>query len=227
MPFKDKERQKEYHKQYRLKNKDKLKENIKEYQLKNKDKLKENREKNKDKLKEYQLKNKDKLKEYHKQYHLKNKDKATKYYKEYNKEYNKTEKRIKLNKISNWKTYGLIDSDNDNYEKTYQRYIDTTNCDLCNIELTDGTNITAKHMEHDHKTGLFRNIVCPKCNNKIKVIETPCKSNTGIKNIYYNKRSKLYKYDKTTNGVKVHKTFKELHHSICYSIVQDLITDLS
>ena len=188
MPFKDKERQKEYQKCY---------------------------------MKEYQLKNKDKLKEYKKEYHLKNKDKLKKYFED------NIEKESCRRRKQNWKKNGLVDSDNDNYEKIHQRYIDTTNCDLCNVVLTTDNKITSKNMEHDHETGLFRNVVCRKCNLKIRDTESPSRSNTGIKNITYVKRRNHYRYDKTTNRVKVYKAFKELHHTICYSIVHDLITDLS
>jgi len=144
------------------------------------------------------------------------------------KEYRKTEKGIKIQKKHAWKKNGLVDSDDDNYEKIHQRYIDTTNCDLCNIKLTTGkkTTSTTKSMEHDHKTGLFRNIVCHKCNVKIRDIETPCKSNTGIKNITFTKRDKLYLYTKTNNGVIIQKSFKELDDAICYSVINDMIIKL-
>ena len=160
------------------------------------------------------------------EYKLKNKDKEKEYRKEYNKEYRKTEKGIKIAMINNWKTIGLIDSDNDNYEKIYQIYMDTANCDLCNVVLTTGKNNTSKNMEHDHKTGLFRNVVCHTCNVKIRDIETPCKSNTGIKNISYNKKRNHYRYEKTTNGVRIYDHFKELDDAICYSVINDMILKL-
>ena len=70
----NKDKHKEYMKEYCLKNKDKIKEYKKEYCLKNNDKIKEskkehyhkNKDKIKEKLKEYRLNNKDKLKEYNK-----------------------------------------------------------------------------------------------------------------------------------------------------------------
>ena len=49
MPYKDKEKNKEYDKKYREENKEK----IKEYRESNKEKAKEYRENNKDKIKEY------------------------------------------------------------------------------------------------------------------------------------------------------------------------------
>jgi len=156
--------------------------------------------------------------------HAKEKCKSC-YMKEYRKKYNKTDKEIKRKRIDRWKRRGLIDSDDDNYEKIHQRYIDTTNCDLCNVELTTGNNNTSKNMEHDHETGLFRNVVCHTCNIKIKDIETPCRSNTGIKNISYDINN-YYHYTKTNNGVIIQKSFKELDDAICYSVINDMIIKL-
>jgi hypothetical protein len=175
MPFKDKERQKEYHKQYRLKNKE---------QIKNKDKLRKK-----------------------------------KYFE------NNTEKESIRRRKQNWKQQGLIDSDNDNYEKINHRWLNTTNCDLCNVILTNDKSETNKEMEHDHKTGLFRNVVCHICNIKIRDKEAICRSNTGIKNItlYH---EKYYKYSKTVDKKNVTKHFKELDDAICYSVINYMILQL-
>ena len=62
MAYKDKEKKREYNREYRLKNKDKRR----EYYLKNKDKIN-------DKKREYHLKNKDKIKDKMREYNLKNK----------------------------------------------------------------------------------------------------------------------------------------------------------
>jgi len=184
---------------------------------------------------EYREKNREKKRITDREYHKKNKDKRKEYDKKNRKHltemsriYRQTEKGLKMYKISDWKKNGLVDSDNDNYDKIYQRYMDTANCDLCNVVLTIGkqNTSTTKCMEHDHKTGLFRNIVCLKCNVKIRDIETPCKSNTGIKNISFVKKQKIYLYSKITNGEKVNKYFKKLDEAICYSVINDMILKL-
>ena len=72
--------------------------------------------------------------------------------------YQKTEAGKKSMRISSWKTQGII---SDDYNKLYERYINTTICDLCKINL----NNIKKCIEHCHNTGTFRNIVCSKCNN--------------------------------------------------------------
>lgn len=44
-------------------------------------------------------------------------------------------------------------------------YVNTTHCDCCNIQLITGkTGGSHKVMDHNHKTGEFRNILCHNCN---------------------------------------------------------------
>ncbi len=139
-------------------------------------------------------------------------------------EYRKTDKEIKRTRKYDWKKSGLIDSHNDNYETIYQRYIDTTNCDLCNVQLTKKkiTTSTTKCMEHNHQTGLFRNIVCHNCNIIMRDKDKLLKSNSGIKNIHYCKLRKRYSYQKIINKIKIHKRFKSKIHAICYKYIVNL-----
>ena len=85
------------------------------------------------------------------------------------KKYKKTPAGIKSRIISHWKNYGLIDSNNDKYEKLYNLYLNTNECNICKYEF-DKSNV--KNMDHCHSTGLFRQILCHRCNthdNWIKV----------------------------------------------------------
>ena len=128
----NKERKKEYMKEWREKNKDK----IKEYNEKNHDKKlkrqKEYRENNKDKIKEYNEKNKEKIREQKKEYHEKNKDEISKKQKEYyekNKE-TKREKYKELNKIYREKHFTFFMFLNrvcKYYTREYYRYISLEN----------------------------------------------------------------------------------------------------
>tara|TARA_R110000868_G_C10343787_1_gene715537 strand:- start:42 stop:407 length:366 start_codon:yes stop_codon:yes gene_type:complete len=98
-----------------------------------------------------------------KKYRDKNKEKHNAYNKEYNKEYNKTYNGMKNNKISRWRSWGIK---HDNFDDLFKLYYDTTNCADCNVELTRGTKNcnTTKCLDHDHTTGLFRDVICLSCN---------------------------------------------------------------
>jgi len=139
MPYKDKEKNKESKKKYYQENK----ETIKEYRKEHKQQQKEWREENKEHIKEYRKEHKQQQKEW-------------------SKEYNQTDKGKKIRRIGNWKHRGLICED---YDKLYEYYINTNECDNCGIELIEGLcGANHKCMDHSHKTGLFRNILCNTCN---------------------------------------------------------------
>jgi len=108
---------------------------------------KQYRQKNKKKIKEYVKLNKEKIALNHKKYNLKNKDKRRK---------------------REWRYHGLIDSDNDNYNRIHDLWLNQKYCNACDIELTrTGKTInTQACMDHDHETGLFRHIICQKCNSQ-------------------------------------------------------------
>jgi hypothetical protein len=120
-----------------------------EYYEKNKDKILEERkeyyEKNKEKIKEYKINNKDKIKEQ-------------------NKEYFQTEQGIKSSRITKWKTRGVESED---YDALYEYYINCKYCENCEVELVEGSfGANKKVLDHCHKTGMFRNILCCGCNNR-------------------------------------------------------------
>ena len=84
-----------------------------------------------------------------------------------------------------WIRKGLI---MDNFEEIYQKYIYATNCELCDKKFIKSND---RQMEHNHKTGEFRNIVCRKC-NLIKADRQQINSKSGY--IGINKKT-----DKTCN----------------------------
>ena len=73
----------------------------------------------------------------------------------------------KYDAIYNWKKYGLI---YDNYDELYEVYIKTMECQHCKTEFTEKN---WRCMDHDHTTGLFRKIVCHRCNNQDIYIRFP------------------------------------------------------
>jgi len=120
--------------------------------------------------KNYFEKNKDKLKEQRKIYREKNKEQIASKVKEYAEkhkdkilEYHKTEAYRKCVRISGWKQHGII---SDNFDELYNHYINCWKCELCHVELIEGDTASNRRcLDHDHKTGLFRNILCNTCNS--------------------------------------------------------------
>jgi len=111
-------------------------------------------EKQKQSRREYNEKNKERIKQKKKEYRENNKTKIA----ENNKEYRQTPNGKKSTTINNWKKYGLI---HDNYDELYDKYLDTSECDVCKY-VFDETN--KRCMDHDHTTNLFRQFLCNKCN---------------------------------------------------------------
>ena len=82
--------------------------------------------------------------------------------KEYNKKYPEKAK------IYKWKRWGMKLKPNQEWESIYLFYITCENCEECAIELTDEKKITSTRrcLDHDHDTGLIRNVLCHSCNVK-------------------------------------------------------------
>ena len=185
-----KEKAKEYRRQYYLQNKDKwakyVKGNQSEYQ-------KEWYQKNKDRLVEKQRKySEEKKKDI--EWVEKQKERAKIY---------ATEKKFK---VTAWKKNGLIGD----YDTIWERYCNTSHCDLCNVELTMESKITTtrKSMEHCHKTGQFRNITCHKCNMGRK--DTYTNNTTGHTGIYLVNDEGRIRYRHKT------RRFKTLEEAVQY-----------
>tara|TARA_R110000787_G_scaffold246402_1_gene352158 strand:+ start:220 stop:675 length:456 start_codon:yes stop_codon:yes gene_type:complete len=119
-------------------------------------------------MKQYRQENREKRAEYNKQYYQENKEKIAEKKIEYYKQYYQTDQCRKVRRIGQWKHSGLIDSDNDNYESIYDYYINTTQCENCDVELTQDryNTSTTRCLDHSHITGLFRNILCQGCNRR-------------------------------------------------------------
>ena len=116
-----------------------------------------------DKKKQYRKDNIEKIKIQKQEYYQNNKEKFKQYRednKEYIKEYKKSDKGVKSDRLSCWRSRGLISED---YDKIYERFILTEECDNCGILLDEDPN-TRKCMDHSHTTGEFRNILCNLCN---------------------------------------------------------------
>ena len=80
--------------------------------------------------------------------------------KEYMRNLQKQPHIIKTRTIKTWKKRGII---HDDYEALYEKYLNTSHCELCNV-LLEGNGKTKKCCDHDHENGKFRNILCNNCN---------------------------------------------------------------
>ena len=76
-------------------------------------------------------------------------------------------KEQKYNSIKTWKNSGLI---YDDYDDLFEVYRKTLVCQHCNKEFK---NRSDRCMDHCHKTGLFRKIVCKSCNSNDFYINHP------------------------------------------------------
>ena len=105
-------------------------------------------------------------------------------------------------KISNWKQKGLKCKDREEYEYIYWFWFYNERCENCNCEYTIKNK---KCMDHNHETGLFRNILCNACNTNLN-----CRNKSGIPNISWFKLNKCWRYVKQVNGKQYSKCSKDL-----------------
>ena len=107
------------------------------------------KERRKEICKLYREKNKEKIKE---KYLLSQENKII------------TEEDKKKRRIKDWKRRGVI---NDDFNSLYEYYLNCKFCEECNVELVEGNKVkNHKCLDHNHKTGEFRNVLCHSCNIK-------------------------------------------------------------
>ncbi len=129
-------------------------------------------ERNREYQRAYYEKNKDKIAKQRKAYRQQNREKIAKQKrvysaknKEHKKAYYQSEQGKKSGRISKWKRTGIISED---YDALYDKVFNTSHCEECGVKLTVDKKMTSttRCCDHDHATGLFRNVLCHSCNVK-------------------------------------------------------------
>jgi hypothetical protein len=118
--------------------------------------------------------------------------------------YRSTSKGKKRSILSNWRFAGLVGD----YDLIYDRYIKAKNCEFCGCLMTkEKEGGRQKCMEHNHRTGEFRGIVCQKCNTTQLDRKRPTHNTSGHTGICFMKEKSgkwFWVYRKQHEG----KTFK-------------------
>ena len=83
----------------------------------------------------------------------------------------------KSSKKKYWKWVGV---NMDNFDEIYNRYINSSQCELCD-KIYDKQR--DRCLDHCHTTGKFRNVVCQKCNALKKDNDKKKNNTSGYKNI--------------------------------------------
>ncbi len=145
----------EYQKKWKEENKERHKQQRREYVQRNKEYIAQQQ-------KEYREVNKERITETHKEYYQDHKEAIAQQQKEW-REANKDEA-LKKERMRSWKRQGLNHTQEE-IEEIYKIYMNTTHCDCCKVEFSLGRDMDSKCMDHNHKSGKFRNILCKRCNN--------------------------------------------------------------
>ena len=119
----------------------------------------------------------------------------------------------KVNRISRWKQQGIKCDD---WDALHDRFMSTSHCEKCDVELT-GSNPrtrTTKCVDHDHDIKdreNVRGILCHACN-----ANDNCKNTSGVPNVSFSTRDDCWLYQKSVNRVPHTKTFKTFEEAVCY-----------
>lgn len=132
----------------------------------------------------------------------------------YNKAYNQSLAGKKMRRKARWKEQGIIIDD---FDKFYQKFLSTTNCEMCKKELTiDRRNThSTKCVDHDHSINdrpNVRMICCNTCNANDKST-----NKTGEPNISFRKDNKCWTFSKLSKGKTIRKSgFKTFEEALEY-----------
>jgi len=134
----------------------------------------ERREKKRAYNKAYMIEYRKRNPEHNKTYKEANKEKikaTDKAYKAAHKEetqtYNKANR--KIFRIAKWLNRGVKLRPNETWDDVYKLFIDTMNCQSCEVDFNESVHNTKKCLDHDHdEPNYTRGIICQRCNTRDK-----------------------------------------------------------
>ena len=78
---------------------------------------------------------------------------------------------IECNRIqrnnARWAQLGYINKDGTTFTYADYRVLNNNMCDICGISESRGKNSSNWHVDHDHKTGVVRGLLCNYCNSRM------------------------------------------------------------
>jgi hypothetical protein len=109
----------------------------------------------------------------------------------------------KAQTIYKWKKRGLI---YDNYDELYEVYIKTMECQHCKTEFTKKNK---RCLDHSHESGLFRKIVCHRCNAMDSYINYPFGYTEQDRKEYHQEYRRANKQKKLEQNKEYYQANKE------------------
>ncbi len=130
--------------------------------------------------------------------------------------------RHKTYTIYNWKKSKIISED---FNKLYENHMSINNCQLCNVLFDNEINNNRRTLDHDHRTGLYRQTICNKCNKGFDIIRN---NKSGHKYIYIEKQKSknnlciFFRYKRFINNKEIRKASISKTKLIMFSFIQEL-----
>ena len=135
--------------------------------------------------------------------------------------------------VSNWIKSGLILKEGETYKGIYYHVMSIDMCQLCSVEFHPDVRNDRRCMDHSHKSGYFRQVICNKCNvqyDRSKYKTQEIRTKTGHRWII----PQIQKYNTKKTNTKVcvsfqfvrrgfkRKSSQSITKLICYSFIQML-----
>jgi sulfatase maturation enzyme AslB (radical SAM superfamily) len=85
------------------------------------------------------------------------------------KEHRETFEGFMIYVVDRWRRRGVVETDYYTFQELFEAWLYAPECENCGVELAPiGVTRCAESrcLDHNHKTGIFRNILCHACNIK-------------------------------------------------------------